>query len=94
MLFRSGKKITSASVDGTIRIWDVELLEERREMDRWQMNNDLDGYWVLGPKRENLFWSLLPFRHTRNTLVIGKCLDIDFSNFVHGDEWVKCGEPL
>ena len=96
--FPDGKNIMSASKDGTIRIWNVESLEERgeiiREMDGWRMERRDDGYWVLGSEKERLFWTPLPFRHTRNTLVIGKCLTIDTSNFVHGDEWVKCREPL
>jgi WD40 repeat protein len=91
--FPDGKQIMSASWDGTIRVWDVELLEERGEMDGWQVKRGFQ-YWILGPKGEHLFWTKLPFRHTRNTLVIGKCPKIDFSNFVHGDEWVKCREPL
>ena len=92
--FPDGKQIMSVSRDGTIRVWDVELLEERKEMDGWRMEWDPSyRFWVLGPERERLFWTPLPFRHTRNTLVIGKCLTIDFSNFVHGDEWVKCREP-
>jgi WD40 repeat protein len=91
--FPDGKQIMSASYDGTIRVWDVELLEERGEMDGWQMKRR-DGNWIFGPKGERLFCSPLPFRHTRNTLVIGECPKIDFSNFVHGDEWVKCREPL
>ena len=45
-----------------------------------------DGCWVLGAEGERLFWTPVPFRHTRNTLVVGKCSMIDFSNFVHGDE--------
>ena len=94
--FPDGKQLMSASEDGTIRKWDVELLEERGEMDGWRMKLDMHGYcqWILGPEGERLFWTPLPFRHARNTLVIGECLKIDFSNFVHGDEWVKCREPL
>jgi WD40 repeat protein len=92
--FPDGKQIMSASNDGTIRVWDVDLLEERGEMDRWQANQDLNGYWILGAEGEHLFCTPLPFRHARNTLVIGRCLKIDFSKFVHGDEWVKCREPL
>ena len=94
--FPDGKKIMSASWDNTIRVWDVDLLEERGEMDGWQSDWSLEGCWILGPKEELLFWTpkLAPFRHPRNTLVIGECPEIDFSNFVHGDEWVKCREPL
>ena len=92
--FPDGKQIMSASKDGTIRIWNVELLKEREEIYGWQTERKDDGSWILGPEKEHLFWTPVPFRHTRNTLVIGKCLTIDFSNFVHGDEWVKCREPL
>ena len=86
----------SASQDGTIRLWDIQLLEERGETDGWQVDSisGIDGYWILGGKREYLFWTPIPFRHPRNTLIIGECSKIDFSNFVHGDEWVKCREPL
>jgi WD40 repeat protein len=101
--FPDGKRIMSASRDGTIRVWDVELLEEslRGEMDGWQVKDSDGPGWpmkkgnrIIGPKGEFLFWTPLPFRHTRNTLVIGQCPKIDFSNFVHGDEWAKCREPL
>jgi WD40 repeat protein len=91
--FPDGKQIMSASNDGTIRVWDVELLEERGEMDGWQVKRGNEDR-ICGAEGEYLFWTQLPFRHTRNTLVIGECLNIDFSNFVHGDEWVKCQEPL
>jgi WD40 repeat protein len=91
--FLDDKQIMSASLDGTIRVWNVESLEERGEMDGWQVKQG-DGNWIFGPEGEYLFWTPLPFRHTRNIFVIGKCPMIDFSNFVHGDEWVKCREPL
>ena len=102
--FPDGKQIMSASEDGTIRVWDVDsaLLEERKERDDWQMQMEEvyvgSGHhangWIIGTKEERIFFTPLPFRHVRNTLVIGKCMTIDFSNFVHGDEWVKCREPL
>ena len=92
IFFPDGKQILSASKDGTIRVWDVALLQERGEMDGWHC---LWGVpWVLSPEDKYLFWTPLPFRHARNTLVIGECPKIDFSNFVHGDEWVKCRELL
>ena len=93
--FRDGKHIMSASEDGTIRVWNIKLLEKGGgKIDGWQMEWDLDGYWIRGPEGEHLFWTPLPFRHARNTLVIGKCMTIDFSNFVYGDDWVKCRKPL
>jgi WD40 repeat protein len=92
--FPDGKQFMSTSRDGTIRVWDIELLEERGEMDGWHVKGVYQD-WIFGPKGEYLFWTRFrPFRHTRNTLIIGECPTIDFSNFVHGDEWVKCREPL
>ena len=92
--FPDGRRIMSASQDGTIRVWDIELLEERGEMDWWRMKWSMGDNWILGPAGEHLFWTRLPFLHTRNTLVIGRCMEIDFSNFVYGDEWEMCREPL
>ena len=85
----------SALHDGTNRVWDVEWLEERGKMDAsgWRMKLDVDGFWILGPEGEDIFWTPLPFRHAKN-FPIGECLTIDFSNFVYGDGWVKCREPL
>jgi WD40 repeat protein len=58
--FPDGKQIMSASEDGTIRVWDVALLEERGEMDGWQVKLEgghPDRYWIFGPKGEHLFWT-------------------------------------
>ena len=98
--FPDGKRMMSASEDGTIRVWDIDsaLLEEGawEEMDDWQIDGLEFGprVWIVGSEEEFIFFNPLPFRHVRNTLVIGKCMTIDFSNFVHGDDWVKCREPL
>ena len=75
--------------------------EVREEMDEWRtgdhgisLSGTKHGHWILGPEQEHMFWTLLPFRHARNTLVIGECMKIDFTNFIHGDEWWKCREPF
>ena len=94
--FPDGKQIMSASTDGSIRVWDIELLEERGEMVGWQINMSKDEHWNLDPtpEKELTLWSPHPIQHPKNTLVMGRCLKVDFTNFVHGYEWWKCGEPL
>ena len=92
--FPDGKQLMSASKDGTIRVWDIELLEKREETVGWRIDLNVDKHWILGPEKEHFLWIPLPIQHARNTLVIGRYLKIDFANFVHGDEWWKCGEPL
>ena len=84
----------SASTDGSIRVWDIGLLEETGEMIGWRI--DSNKHWNLGPEKEHILWTpgSLPIQHPRNTVVMGRCLKIDFTNFVHGDEWWKCREPL
>ena len=96
--FPDGKQLTSASKDGTIRVWDVELLEEKEEKIGWRIGLKLklkgNGHWILGTEEEHILWTPLPIQHARNTVLMGRYLKIDFTNFVHGDEWWKCGEPL
>ena len=95
-------KMMSASKDGSIRVWNIELLEESEEMDGWWTGDhgifDIrlgkHGHWIHGPEKKLIFWTPLPFRHARNTLIIGECMKIDFTNFIHGNEWWKCREPL
>ena len=90
--FPGGQQIMSASKDGSIRIWDANTGIQLEHV--WQRDWDVGGFWILHPEGGYLFWTPFPFRHAKNTLVIGDCPKIDFSNFVHGDEWVKCREPL
>ena len=92
--FPDGKQLMSASMDGTIRVWDIDLLEEGGEMVGWLIDLNEDKHWNLGPEKEHILWTPLPIQHPRNTVVMGRCLEVDFTNFVHGDEWWKCGEPL
>ena len=90
--FPDGQQIMSASKDGLIRVWDANTGIQLEHV--WQRDWDVGGFWILCPEGGYLFWTPFPFRHAKNTLVIGDCPKIDFSNFVHGDEWVKCREPL
>jgi hypothetical protein len=50
------------------------------------------GAWVQNGNGECLFWLPMscPIRHPLNTLVIGRCAELDMTNFVHGEQWTKC----
>ena len=50
------------------------------------------GAWVQNGNGECLFWlpESCPIRHPLNTLVIGRCAELDMTNFVYGEEWTKC----
>ena len=90
--FPDGQQIMSASKDGSIRVWDANTGIQLEHV--WERDWDVGGFWILRPEGGYLFWTPFPFRHAKNTLVIGDCPKIEFSKFVHGDEWVKCREPL
>ena len=58
----------------------------------------VDG-WMLGPDSKLLFWVPPTFRtglwRPRNTAVIGASVEtLDFGHFVHGEDWVRCKDPL
>jgi len=101
--FADGEHIMSASEDNTIRIWDITSLlsqKKREGMDCWSCSLKYTGghahpmVYGPGPDTNPLFYAVYPFRHPRNTLVIGECVDVDLTNSVHGEDWVKCREPL
>jgi hypothetical protein len=60
----------------------------------WQW--DAYGSWIKNKEGDYLFSIPLhcPFRHPLNTLVIGQCPELDMTNFVYGEEWTKCREPI
>jgi WD40 repeat protein len=95
-------RLVSTSLDGTIRLWDLDQLfkpkEDQHPMTSWCLCPKADGYhwdggaWVQNGNGECLFWLAMscPIRHPLNTLVIGRCAELDMTNFVHGEEWTKC----
>jgi WD40 repeat protein len=97
--------LVSTSLDGTIRLWDIDQLfkpkENQHPMTFWGLYPKLDGggwmggVWIRNEKDECLFWlpDSCPIRHPLNTLVIGQCAELDMTNFVYGEEWTRCRGP-
>jgi WD40 repeat protein len=98
-------RLVSTSLDGTIRLWDLNQLskpkEDQHPMTSWGLCPKADRYewdggaWVQNENGECLFWlpASCPIRHPLNTLVIGRCAELDMTNFVYGKEWTKCRGP-
>jgi WD40 repeat protein len=101
----SNYRLVSTSLDGTIRLWDLDQLVKPKEdqqiqhpMMSWSVCPQADGgswkggSWIQNEKGECLFWlpATCPIRHPLNTLVIGPCAELDMTNFVYGEEWTKC----
>jgi WD40 repeat protein len=95
-------RLVTTSLDGTIRLWDLDQLlkpkEAQHPMTSWGLCPKADEYgwrggaWVQNGNGECLFWlpAFCPIRHPLNTLVIGRCAELDMTNFVHGEDWTKC----
>ncbi|KAF9461836.1 WD40-repeat-containing domain protein [Collybia nuda] len=100
-----GKKIVSCSDDKTIRVWNIaesESSDNNTQSQSLTKQDQLfkDGYsisggWVLGPKKELLFW-VPPWNYNMiygfdNSLLIAKnYTTLDYSNFVYGTSWKEC----
>jgi WD40 repeat protein len=88
----------SASRDGTIRLWDLSILLERKSTYNLPIERSVyhGGGWTKNSKGENLFFlpHCYPFRHPLNSLVIGPCADLDLTHFVYGKEWTRCKDPI
>jgi WD40 repeat protein len=95
-------RLVTTSLDGTIRLWDLDQLfkpkEDQHPMTSWRICPEADdddfvqGCTVQNGNGECLFWlpDYCPIRHPLNTLVIGRCAEIDMTDFVYGKEWTKC----
>jgi WD40 repeat protein len=95
-------RLVTTSLDGTIRLWDLNQLfkpkEDQHPMTSWRICLEADehnfrrGCTVQNGNGEHLFWlpEYCPIRHPLNTLVIGQCAEIDMTDFVYGKEWTKC----
>jgi WD40 repeat protein len=95
-------RLVTTSLDGTIRLWDLDQLfkpkEDQHPMTSWRICPEADAhdFWggctVQNGNGECLFWlpDYCPIRHPLNTLVIGRCAEIDMTDFVYGKEWTKC----
>ena len=100
-----GKTLATGIAEECIKIWDVEMLLGQGESgtgDPFQIlkaeNPQLfDGCkyedrWIIGPGGKRLLWAPdlppPPQRGLKYTTFIDT--ELDFSRFVHGEEWVKC----
>lgn len=101
-----GKTLISTSADGTIRIWDFEAAaryspstpDERA----WSFHHEFDsstlaastGTWVYDSQGNQLFYAPDPhcnlLRGRWELFCIGRHTNIDFTDFVHGENWVQC----
>ncbi|KAJ7592922.1 quinon protein alcohol dehydrogenase-like superfamily [Mycena floridula] len=92
-----GTRIATAGRDKALRIWDISTLEDeqpQREAHLWDSTKMVDG-WIMTPEGGLLFWVPPVYRQNlyrpSNTVVIGKdALRLDFSEFVHGQDWIRC----
>jgi WD40 repeat protein len=84
-------RLVTTSLDGTIRVWDLDQLfkpkEDQHPMTFWRTCPEADGYdrfeggSIQNGNGECLFWHpySCPLRHPLNTLVIGRCAELVLS---------------
>ena len=95
VFFPDGKHFISIGCDDTVRVWDIQSLLDGQRSGTDDLR--LDGHWwILNADGQRLFRPpLMPFRHPRNTLVIGKHLPTpNLSPIAYDEEWTKLGELL
>ena len=101
-----GKTLATGTKEECIKIWDVEMLLGQGESgtgDPFQIlkaeNPQLfDGCkyedeWIIGPENERLLFipEIRPYVPDKTVgLKYTTMPRLDFSKFVHGEEWAKC----
>jgi hypothetical protein len=72
--------------------WTSCLVADKSMGEVWSAQ----GNWIKNEEGDYLFFVPLhcPFRHPLNTLVIGRCHELDMTHFVCGEQWQKCREPI
>ncbi|KAF9460308.1 WD40-repeat-containing domain protein [Collybia nuda] len=100
-----GQYLVSGSADQTIRVWDLKLvllslntyspLPQTSGPSPFNKKFKIMDGWVVGPGTRLLFWLPLwnrdiPF-YPKNPVVITQNPTIlDYTRFVHGEQWVNC----
>ena len=82
--------------DDTVRVWDIASLLNGQRSETDDLRRGRQG-WILNADGQRLFWppQEMPFRHPRNTCIIGKCLPMpNLSPIAYDEEWTKLGESL
>ena len=96
VFFPDGKHFVSIGDDDTVRVWDIESLLNGQRSEADDLRQGRQG-WILNADGQRLFRPPYgkPFRHPRNTLVIGKCLPTpSLSPIAYNEELTKLGELL
>lgn len=99
---QDSRYIVSGGRDSIIRVWDVSDLGDENGkkvmtegLPEFRDDSEIIDGWAHGPNGELLFWvpswNREGLARPRNTVVMGKGANkLDFTRWVHGEDWWKC----